>query len=99
MTKAYLAAGTVATLVISVAVAIPIARATTFVVGGTNGVGGKPSQGEMQGLVSQGFIPPDDLVGIDYPAQLWPVSGSVTLDDSVAQGVDALDEEVQNTPG
>jgi hypothetical protein len=99
MTKAFLAAGAVATLVAGVPIAIPVALATTFVVGGTNGVGGKPSQGEMQGLVNQGFIPPDDLVGIDYPAQLWPVSGSVTLDDSVAQGVDALDEEVQKTPG
>jgi hypothetical protein len=33
------------------AMSAPIAGATTFVVGGTNGVGGKPSQGEMQGLV------------------------------------------------
>jgi PE-PPE domain len=95
MTKALLAAGAVAVLTMGV----PIAGATTFVVGGTNGVGGKPSQGEMQGLVDQGFIPPDDLVGIDYPAQLWPVSGSVTLDDSVAQGVAALDEQVQHTSG
>jgi hypothetical protein len=47
VTKALLAAGAAAMLAMSA----PIAGATTFVVGGTNGVGGKPSQGEMQGLV------------------------------------------------
>nr|WP_313775069.1 PE-PPE domain-containing protein [Mycobacterium sp.] len=95
MGKALLAAGAVATLVMGV----PIAGATTLVVAGATGVGGKPSLAKMQALVDQGFIPPDDLVGIDYPAQLWPVAGSITMDDSVAQGVDALDEEVQNTSG
>lgn len=100
MAKALLAASAIITLVAGVPLAAPIAQATTFVVGGTNGVGGPPSLGEMQGLVNQGFIPADDdLVGIDYPAQLWPVSGSITLDDSVDEGVRNLDDEVQHATG
>jgi PE-PPE domain len=93
--KALLAAGAAAMLALSA----PIAGATTFVVGGTNGVGGKPSLGAMQGLVNQGFIPADDLVGIDYPAQLWPVSGSVTLDDSINEGVGALETAMEGVTG
>jgi hypothetical protein len=84
-----------ATTAIGIAISVPIAGATTFVVGGTNTVG-PPSQASMQGLVKQKFIPQDQLVGVDYPAQLWPVSGTVTLDDSVAHGTDALDDDVQD---
>ena len=61
-----------ATTAIGIAISVPIAGATTFVVGGTNTVG-PPSQASMQGLVKQKFIPQDQLVGVDYPAQLWPV--------------------------
>jgi hypothetical protein len=84
-----------ATTAIGVAVSVPVAGATTFVVGGTNTVGA-PSQASMQGLVTQKFIPQDLLVGVDYPAQLWPASGTVTLDDSVGQGTEALDDDVQD---
>jgi len=94
--KALLAAGVTVVLTIGV----PVAGATTYVVGGTNGVGGGPSLAELHGYVAQGFVPADpNTFGIDYPAQLWPVSGTVTLDDSVHQGLETLDDKVQSTDG
>jgi hypothetical protein len=84
---------------IAITVGVPVAGADTFILGGTNGVGGPPSQQEMQGLVEQGLIPSDTLIGIDYPAQLWPFAGTMTLDASVRQGTDALDSFVRHSSG
>ena len=42
---------------------------------------------------------PDKMVGVDYPAQLWPVVGTLSLDKSVREGTDSLDEILQDVSG
>jgi len=76
------------------AVCAPAAWANTYVLGGT-GQDGAPTQAQMQWLVTDGYVAPDTLIGIDYPADLWPVTGPLTLDKSVTQGTDSLDEVLQ----
>lgn len=59
----------------------PVVRAETFYLGGTGTVG-KPSAGSMDYLNSTHIIDDQHPIGLEYPAQLWPLVGS----DSVAQG-------------
>jgi len=68
-----------------------------LVVGGTGN--GMPSQQMMRELFEQGIVSDPDPVGVDYPADLWPLRGSLTLDQSVAIGVDNLDTALAESSG
>ncbi|AQT78463.1 hypothetical protein B1R94_03195 [Mycolicibacterium litorale] len=76
----------------------PVARSDTapglefrhaLVVGGSGNP--MPSQQMMHGLFEQGIVDDPEPVGVRYPADLWPVHGKLTLDQSVAVGVANLD--------
>lgn len=56
-----------------------------LVVGGTGN--GTPSEEMMHQLVEQGIISDPDPVGVTYPADIWPLRGDLTLDQSVSVGV------------
>lgn len=56
-----------------------------LVVGGTGN--GTPSEEMMHQLVEQGIISDPDPVGVSYPADIWPLRGDLTLDQSVSVGV------------
>ncbi|MCF6387962.1 PE-PPE domain-containing protein [Mycobacterium sp. MBM] len=56
-----------------------------LVVGGTGN--GTPSEEMMHQLVEQGIISDPDPVGVAYPADIWPLRGDLTLDQSVSVGV------------
>lgn len=60
-----------------------------LVVGGTGN--SMPSEQMMQALFEQGIFTDPDPTGVQYPAQLWPLRGTLTLDQSVAVGVANLD--------
>ncbi len=72
-------------------VCAPAAWANTYVLGGT-GQMGAPTQAQMAFLINDGIVKPDQMVGIDYPADLWPVTGTLSLDKSVRQGTNRLDD-------
>ena len=50
-------------------------------------------------MVTAGIVAPDNLVGVDYPAQLWPSEGTVRLDESVRVGTDNLDLAIHQAAG
>lgn len=68
-----------------------------LVVGGT----GKsvPSESMMHALYEQGIVSDPDPMGVQYPAQLWPIRGKLTLDESVAVGVANLDSALVDVDG
>ncbi|WP_264001947.1 PE-PPE domain-containing protein, partial [Mycolicibacterium gadium] len=68
-----------------------------LVVGGT----GKsvPSEAMMHALYEQGLFTDPDPTGVQYPAQLWPIQGKLTLDESVAVGVANLDSALVDVDG
>jgi hypothetical protein len=93
MIKVFLAMTAVAAVVCA-----PVAWADTFVLGGTGAVGA-PTQGDMAFLITDGTVEPDTMVGIDYPAQLWPLFGATTFDDSVLAGTYTLDYAINHAAG
>jgi hypothetical protein len=93
MIKVFLAMTAVAAVVCA-----PVAWADTFVLGGTGAVGA-PTQGGMAFLITDGIVEPDTMVGIDYPAQLWPLFGATTFDDSVLAGTYTLDYAINHAAG
>jgi hypothetical protein len=93
MIKVFLAVTAVAAVVCA-----PVARADTFVLGGT-GARGAPSQEDMAFLITDGIVRPDTMIGIDYPAQLWPLIGATTFDDSVLWGIYTLDHAINHAAG
>ena len=82
----------------TVVVCAPAAWADTFYLGGT-GQQGAPTQKQMAWLVNDKIVEPDKMVGIDYPAQLWPVVGTLSLDKSVRQGTGNLDGVIPGATG
>lgn len=68
-----------------------------FVVGGTGT--SLPSARMMHALYEQGIFRDPDPVGVEYPAQLWPLRGKLTLDQSVAVGVANLDAALAASDG
>jgi PE-PPE domain len=74
-------------------VCAPAAWADVLYLGGT-GQQGAPTKAGMAWLINDGIVTttdPDDLVGVDYPADLWPLVGTLSLDKSVAAGTNTLD--------
>lgn len=53
----------------------------------------------MAWLINDGIVSADDLVGIDYPADLWPSVGRLSLDRSVEAGADTLDDAIKSADG
>lgn len=68
-----------------------------LVVGGSGN--SLPSAAMMHVLYEQGIFSDPDPTGIRYPAQLWPIRGKLTLDESVAVGVANLDAALQASEG
>lgn len=68
-----------------------------LVVGGSGN--SLPSEAMMHVLYEQGIFHDPDPTGIRYPAQLWPIQGKLTLDESVAVGVANLDAALQASDG
>ena len=68
-----------------------------LVVGGTGN--GTPSQEMMHQLVEQGIISDPDPVGVAYPADIWPLRGDLTLDQSVSVGVANLGAALSEASG
>lgn len=87
-----------ALVAITAVVCAPTAWADTYVLGGTNQIGA-PTQPQMRYLIDDGYVAPDTMIGIDYPAQLWPLSGTMALDPSVRAGTEALAAIVGATNG
>lgn len=58
-----------------------------------------PSEAMMHVLYEQGIFTDPDPTGIRYPAQLWPIQGKLTLDESVAVGIANLDAALQASDG
>ncbi len=79
-------------------VCAPVAWADALYLGGT-GQQGEPSQDQMAWLVNDGIVAPDRLMGVAYPAQLWPVVGTTSLDKSVRQGTNTLDGAIGDATG
>jgi hypothetical protein len=79
-------------------VCAPAAWADVLYLGGT-GQQGRPTQDAMAWLVNDGIVDPDKLVGINYPADLWPVVGPLSLDESVAKGTNRLDRAIPKADG
>jgi hypothetical protein len=74
-------------------VCAPAAWADVLYLGGT-GQQDAPTKAGMAWLINEGIVTttdPDDLVGVDYPADLWPLVGTLSLDKSVAAGTNTLD--------
>ena len=87
-----------ATTAVAAVVCAPVAWADTFVLGGTGTVGA-PTQLDMAFLITDGIVGPDTMVGIDYPAQLWPLVGATTFDNSVLAGTYTLDYAINHAAG
>ncbi|GFG51460.1 PE-PPE domain-containing protein [Mycolicibacterium agri] len=83
-------------------VCAPAAWADVLYLGGT-GQRGAPTQAQMAWLINDGLVPPDlqpdDLVGIDYPADLWPFVGTMSLGRSVRAGAETLDGAIATAEG
>jgi len=83
-------------------VCAPAAWADVLYLGGT-GQQGAPTQAQMAWLINDGLVPPDvqpdDLVGIDYPAELWPFIGTMSLGRSVRAGAETLDGAIASAGG
>lgn len=103
-------AGSLAALAIAVSfVAVPVSGAAVarqsadpvvpdvLVVGGSGN--SMPSQKMMHVLFEQGIFSDPDPTGVRYPAQLWPIRGKLTLDQSVAVGVANLDAALAASDG
>ncbi|MEZ0358599.1 PE-PPE domain-containing protein [Mycobacterium sp. SA01] len=73
------------------------AFAEVLVVGGTGN--SLPSPRMMHALYEQGIFTNPDPVGVAYPAQLWPIRGKLTLDESLAVGVANLDSALADADG
>ncbi len=81
-------------------VCAPAAWADVLYLGGT-GQQGAPTAAQMAWLVDGHIVSPgpqEQLVGIDYPADLWPFVGTLSLDRSVARGTSTLDDVIRG-PG
>lgn len=77
----------------TVLVCAPAAWADVLYLGGT-GQQGTPTQAQMAWLIDGNIVPtddPDELIGVGYPAQLWPVVGTLSLDRSVREPSGATD--------
>ena len=68
-----------------------------LVVGGTGN--GTPSEEMMHQLLEQGIISDPDPVGVAYPADIWPLRGDLTLDQSVSVGVANLGAALSEARG
>ncbi len=68
-----------------------------LVVGGTGN--GTPSDQMMYQLFEQGIISDPNPVGVTYPADIWPLRGELTLDQSVAVGVANLGAALAESSG
>lgn len=82
-------------------VCAPAAWADVLYLGGT-GQQGTPTQAQMTWLIDGNIVPtddPDELIGVGYPAQLWPVVGTLSLDRSVRDGTNTLDAMIPGTEG
>jgi len=82
-------------------VCAPAAWAEVLYLGGT-GQQGAPTKAGMAWLINEGIVTTtdsDDLVGVDYPADLWPLVGTLSLDKSVAAGTNTLDELIPAADG
>ena len=82
-------------------VCAPAAWADVLYLGGT-GKQGAPTKAGMAWLINEGIVTttdPDDLVGVDYPADLWSLVGTLSLDKSVAAGTNTLDELIPAADG
>ncbi|WP_205765440.1 PE-PPE domain-containing protein [Mycolicibacterium austroafricanum] len=75
---------------------VPVIR-EAFVVGGTGN--GTPSDQMMYQLFEQGIIIDPNPVGVTYPADIWPLRGELTLDQSVAVGVANLGAALAESSG
>lgn len=68
-----------------------------LVVGGTGN--STPSQELLHALYAQNIVSDPDPVGVNYPADFWPLRGKLTLDESVAVGVANLDAALAGSSG
>ena len=68
-----------------------------LVVGGSGN--SLPSEAMMHVLYEQGIFTDPTPTGVRYPAQLWPIQGKLTLDESVAVGVANLDAALAASDG
>ncbi|GAA2776052.1 PE-PPE domain-containing protein [Mycolicibacterium pallens] len=99
--------GVVAGVMVAASVATPgpalADPSTAFTAGEALVVGGTgksvPSASMMHALYEQGIFSDPDPTGVQYPAQLWPIRGKLTLDESVAVGVANLDSALVGADG
>ncbi|MEN4479486.1 PE-PPE domain-containing protein [Mycolicibacterium cosmeticum] len=68
-----------------------------LVVGGTGN--STPSTQMMRELYDQGIVSDPQPTGVSYPADLWPLRGNLTLDQSVQIGVANLEAELNAASG
>ncbi|MBB3604988.1 hypothetical protein FHT40_004672 [Mycolicibacterium sp. BK556] len=73
------------------------AVAEVLVVGGTGN--SAPTPRMMHTLYEQGIFSDPDPGGVAYPAQLWPIRGKLTLDESLAIGIANLDDALADVGG
>lgn len=82
-------------------VCAPAAWGEVLYLGGT-GQQGAPTQEQMAWLINDHIVSttdPGELNGIDYPADLWPLVGTLSLDRSVLDGTNRLDETIRTADG
>jgi hypothetical protein len=53
----------------------------------------------MRRVLSGRFANEENLVGLPWPGELAPFNGTLTLNESVAEGLETLDTAIRNTPG
>jgi hypothetical protein len=71
--------------------------ATVLAIGG---LGYETVEPELIKRVAGGrFANEENLVGLAWPGELAPFNGTLTLNESVAVGVETLDAAIRNTPG
>ena len=53
----------------------------------------------MRRVLAGRFADEENLVGLPWPGELAPFNGTLTLNESVAVGLETLDTAIRNTPG
>ncbi len=53
----------------------------------------------MRRVLAGRFANEDNLVGLPWPGELAPFNGTLTLNESVAVGLETLDTAIRDTPG
>lgn len=78
----------------------PAEFALTATVLGIGGIGYETVEPELMVRVAGGrFANEENLVGLPWPGELAPFNGTLTLNQSVAAGLETLDAAIRNTPG